>query len=139
MNTLGVTEAAALLRMSPDALMRKARAGIIPGAKVGRRWVFVHDDLIALIREQAKARECHFIGNPRARIGGFDSQSVDAKLDGRLAQLTGRLPSNSRANFALISGGKSSSESDHGTHGPRPSSTGTNLRAIAPASRTGRS
>ena len=34
-------------------LMRKARAGIVPGAKMGRRWVFIQDDLLAYFRERA--------------------------------------------------------------------------------------
>lgn len=51
--TLGLEEAAALLRMSPDTLMRRARAGLIPGDKPGRRWVFIQDDLLAWIRERA--------------------------------------------------------------------------------------
>jgi|ERR1039457_5006022 hypothetical protein len=54
MKTLGVAAAASLLRISTDALMRKARAGIVPGAKIGREWVFVQADLIELIREQAR-------------------------------------------------------------------------------------
>ena len=45
MNTLDLTDAAALLHMSEDALMRKARAGIIPGCKPGRQWVFLEVDL----------------------------------------------------------------------------------------------
>lgn len=58
--TLGLSEAAALLHMSEDALMRKARRGEIPGAKFGRKWVFVRVDLIELIREQARKR----VGRP---------------------------------------------------------------------------
>jgi excisionase family DNA binding protein len=49
--TLTPTEAARLLHMTPDALMRKARAGKIPGAKVGRSWLFIEADLIAMIRK----------------------------------------------------------------------------------------
>lgn len=45
MNTLDLSDAAALLHMSEDALMRKARAGIIPGCKPGRQWVFLEVDL----------------------------------------------------------------------------------------------
>ena len=68
--TLNLAEAADMLKVSPDALLRKARAGIVPGAKVGRRWVFVRDDLLALIREQAKARVAMAGRNesPAARI-----------------------------------------------------------------------
>jgi len=52
MNTLDLTDAAALLHMSEDALMRKARAGIIPGCKPGRQWVFLEVDLIEWMRSQ---------------------------------------------------------------------------------------
>lgn len=58
--TMGIEEAAQLLRMSEDALMRKARIGKVPGAKMGRRWVFVQADLVELIREQARQR----VGRP---------------------------------------------------------------------------
>lgn len=56
MITLTLAEAADLLKLSGDALLRKARAGTVPGARIGRRWVFIRDDLLALIREQHKAR-----------------------------------------------------------------------------------
>lgn len=56
MSTLDLSEAAALLKMSADALMRKARAGIVPGAKLGRRWVFEKDSLLALILHKAEER-----------------------------------------------------------------------------------
>ena len=52
MNTLDLSDAAALLHMSEDALMRKARAGIIPGCKPGRQWVFLEVDLIEWMRSQ---------------------------------------------------------------------------------------
>ena len=54
--TLGLREAAQLLRTSESHLARKTRAGLVPGAKIGRRWVFVRADLIELIREQARGR-----------------------------------------------------------------------------------
>ena len=34
-DTVGLAEAAELLRLSEDALMRKTRAGAVPGAKIG--------------------------------------------------------------------------------------------------------
>ena len=45
MRTLGLEEAAQFLLMHPEELRRRAKAGIIPGAKVGRAWVFLEDDL----------------------------------------------------------------------------------------------
>src|SRR6185437_4010688 len=133
--TIGVAEAAALLRMSEDALMRKARAGIVPGGKGGRRWLFVASDLIALIREQAKARACRSIATLRVPTGGSDSRLAESRLDDRLRQLTEAPRRNSRPSFALISCGRSSSESDPDTPSPRRSSTGT-PSAIPGAGRT---
>lgn len=37
--TWGIKEAAAFLRIHPDTLVERARAGEIPGCKVGRAWV----------------------------------------------------------------------------------------------------
>jgi excisionase family DNA binding protein len=50
MKTLGLQEAAAFLRCHPEELRRRAKMGAIPGAKVGRGWVFVEDDLAAYLR-----------------------------------------------------------------------------------------
>src|SRR6185312_13665073 len=104
MSTVGLEQASALLRISPDALMRKARRGIVPGAKVGREWVFIEADLLALIREQAKERACRSIAILRARTGGSDSVSAESRLDDRLKQLTGKQPRNSRRSLGVISG-----------------------------------
>jgi hypothetical protein len=72
MRTLDLQEAAHLLRVNPEELRQRAKAGAIPGAKVGRRWIFVEDDLVDHVRSlyaaprQAlqvtlrKELECHF-------------------------------------------------------------------------------
>ena len=72
MNTLTLPEAAAFLKIHPEELRQRAKAGLIPGAKVGRAWVFLQDDLAAYVRSlysrrrQAlqvtlgKESECHF-------------------------------------------------------------------------------
>src|SRR3984893_16921178 len=72
MRTLSLTEAAALLRMHPEEVRRRAKCGAIPGAKPGRCWVFIEDDLAEYVRSfyatprQAlqvtlrKEMECHF-------------------------------------------------------------------------------
>jgi len=72
MQTLGLGAAAAFLHCHPEELRRRARAGIVPGAKVGRAWVFLKDDLATYLRSlypqsrQAlqvtlrKEMECHF-------------------------------------------------------------------------------
>ena len=54
--TIGLEEAAQLLRVSESHLRRMARVGKVPGARIGRQWVFVQADLVELIREQARQR-----------------------------------------------------------------------------------
>ena len=41
MNTLNLRQAAAFLHMHPEEVRSRAKRGLIPGAKVGRRWVFL--------------------------------------------------------------------------------------------------
>jgi excisionase family DNA binding protein len=53
---LQVVAAADLLRISTDALMRKARAGKVPGVRIGRQWVIIEEDLLAFVRIQAQER-----------------------------------------------------------------------------------
>src|SRR5450631_3503773 len=50
MLTLGLKDAAAFLKLHPEELRQRAKAGRIPGAKVGRAWVFVDDDLASYLR-----------------------------------------------------------------------------------------
>ena len=41
MHTLTLAEAADFLKLCSDEIRRCARLGLLPGAKVGRRWVFI--------------------------------------------------------------------------------------------------
>ena len=50
MNTFDLREAADFLKMSPSALRAKAKAGLVRGAKLAKRWVFLEDDLVAYVR-----------------------------------------------------------------------------------------
>lgn len=50
--TFDLDEAAAFLKLHPKTLQARAKAGTIPGAKLGRRWVFLAADLEKFIREQ---------------------------------------------------------------------------------------
>jgi len=45
MNTLDLNEAAGFLKMNPEVLRRKARAGQVPGRKAGKCWIFVKEHL----------------------------------------------------------------------------------------------
>lgn len=81
--TIGLKEAAALLQMSEDALMRKTRAGVVPGAKIGRRWVYIRADLLELIRQKARETACRST-NTRAVPTG--TSALAARLDALLAR-----------------------------------------------------
>jgi len=39
--TLDLNEAAAFLHMHPEEVRSRAKQGRIPGAKIGRKWVFL--------------------------------------------------------------------------------------------------
>jgi excisionase family DNA binding protein len=83
MRTLNLKEAAAFLKIHPVTLQDKARAGEIPGAKIGRAWVFIEIDLLEHIRSKCPRRalqgdstevsECHSSNVRTHRIGGSNS------------------------------------------------------------------
>jgi excisionase family DNA binding protein len=50
--TLTLGQAAAFLKMSSEALRRKAKLGEIPGVKAGKRWCFYKPDLVAYLRSR---------------------------------------------------------------------------------------
>ena len=50
MKTLNLQQAALFLHVHPETLRQAARSGRIPGAKVGRAWVFLEDDLAGYLR-----------------------------------------------------------------------------------------
>ncbi len=52
MNTMDLNQAAKFLRMHPEVLRQKTKAGRIPGAKPGKCWVFLEDDLADYVRSQ---------------------------------------------------------------------------------------
>lgn len=49
METLDVRQAAALLHMHPKRVQGLARAGRLPAARIGRRWLFRREDLERLL------------------------------------------------------------------------------------------
>ncbi len=52
--TIGSDECAALLRCTPEQVEEMARAGDIPGLKIGRSWLFMRSDLLAYLAEKAR-------------------------------------------------------------------------------------
>lgn len=54
--TLDLDQAAALLHMHKETVRQRAKAGELPGAKLGRRWVFLLEDLKNYLRAQYPAK-----------------------------------------------------------------------------------
>jgi hypothetical protein len=74
MRTFDLHETAAFLKMHPEEVRRRAKAGVIPGAKAGRAWVFLEEDLAGYLRSlysqprqalrvtlRKELAECHFV------------------------------------------------------------------------------
>jgi hypothetical protein len=87
-NILDLNEAANFLKMNPEVLRRKAKAGHIPGKKAGKCWIFVKEhladwvsgryaDLRREVQEvdkfkQEDNKQCQFTS--AKTHGGFNSQ-----------------------------------------------------------------
>ena len=50
MKTFNLEEAAQFLKMNPEGLRRLAATGKIPGAKPGKCWCFLEEDLVNYVR-----------------------------------------------------------------------------------------
>jgi excisionase family DNA binding protein len=54
---LDAREVAELLRMRLSTVLDFARRGILPGHKLGRRWIFLRDEIEASVREAPTGRQ----------------------------------------------------------------------------------
>lgn len=62
MRSLDLEECAAYLKVDRTTVLKLAMQGVLPGAKIGRSWVFPEDELAAFLssevkRQQAERRE----------------------------------------------------------------------------------
>jgi excisionase family DNA binding protein len=51
MKTYDINEAADFLKIDRSTALELAHVGTLPGAKVGRAWVFMEDELVAYLRD----------------------------------------------------------------------------------------
>jgi len=51
MKTFDIHEAADFLKIDRTTALELAGTGVLPGAKVGRAWVFMEDELVAYLRD----------------------------------------------------------------------------------------
>jgi excisionase family DNA binding protein len=54
MRTLDLDECADFLGLHPTTAKKKAAAGELPGAKIGRSWVFLESDLVEYLQGQVR-------------------------------------------------------------------------------------
>ena len=56
MKTYDINEAADFLKIDRSTALDLAHLGTLPGAKVGRAWVFMEDELVAYLRDVTRNR-----------------------------------------------------------------------------------
>lgn len=69
MRSMNLQQAAQFLKLHPVTLLERARAGTVPGAKVGKRWVFLEEDLAAYVRAQYGGRGQRLQGDSKGKPG----------------------------------------------------------------------
>ena len=68
MQTLTLAEAAAFLKMHPEEVRNRAKRGVLPACKPGRRWVFIDEDLAAFLRDRyASKRQALRVASEKGR------------------------------------------------------------------------
>ena len=87
MRTLDLEECAEFLKVNRATALELAGKGELPGAKIGRAWVFLEDDLVEYLRVKVKQQQ-------RERQGNQDpTDTVETSLPPLLARrqiLSGR-------------------------------------------------
>lgn len=86
METLNAEDAARLLRLNVKRVQALARAGKLPAARVGRKWLFRRDDLEALLGRTTKpaAREKSLVLSARNRLRG---RVARVAIEGLMAEI----------------------------------------------------
>ena len=103
MRTFDLQECADFLKVDRTTAMKLAQQGDIVGARIGRAWVFLEDDVVAFLREQAQRQTLERIERQTTpNLSGVDQraqaaiqrqlQSPPARKQGRTARSLPRLP-----------------------------------------------
>lgn len=89
MKTLNLNEASNLLKLHSQTVRTKAKSGELPGAKLGKCWVFIESDLLNWIRSQYTTprqyvsainigeRTCKSLNEKGPLTGTLNSQLMD--------------------------------------------------------------
>jgi excisionase family DNA binding protein len=100
--TFTLEEAARFLQLHPSTLAAKAQSGEIPGAKLGKRWVFLEVDLTEHVRshyvsralqgDSAEESVCHSTNAKTRPTGGSRSPTGGSAYSKALGLPTGKKP-----------------------------------------------
>lgn len=78
MKTFDLDECAQFLKISSPAVFEMAIRGELPGARIGRSWVFLEEDLVEYVRIQVRCqrreRQAGLPGQTRAEEPDFEDQ-----------------------------------------------------------------
>src|SRR5213083_1704169 len=89
MQTMSVRQAAELLHLNEKRVQSLARAGKLPGVRVGRKWLFHRDQLEGLLGRPAPARAGRPLAiSARNRLRG---RIVELRTDGLMAEVQVRI------------------------------------------------
>lgn len=88
MRTLDLSEAAGFLKMHPEELRRRAKCGLIPGAKAGRAWVFLEEDLADWLRSRYTAPRQFSRINLKHEVEPCHSTNADRSIGSMLSHPT---------------------------------------------------
>lgn len=77
--TVGLADAASLLHISTDAMRDLAASGVVPGAKIGKEWVFLASEIIEYLRGEIKKQTSMRRGEKPGRIPSAISRTVRNK------------------------------------------------------------
>jgi hypothetical protein len=107
MNTLTLKQAADFLKMHPEEVRRRTKLGQLPGAKIGKSYVFLEDDLVTYVRgryasprqalqvtSDKEQQSCHS-SNAVTRGGSTSPRQQVSALDALLEQAVKQKPRNS--------------------------------------------
>lgn len=109
--------------MSPGRLRIKAKSGEIPGAKIGKRWIFLREDLVGQRAVHVPTKEQPWHCTVEEPSGGLISRH---QTDGEYATPLGLPTNRRRRSFTTRSkqsfGGGENSKRNRGERGKKPSS-----------------
>ncbi len=85
MSMLDAREAAALLRLNVKRVQRLAHSGVLPGVRVGRKWLFRREDLAALLSPKPEGKQPS-LGGVSAR-NHLEGTVTGIAMDGLMAEV----------------------------------------------------